>query len=363
MDKINDLKEKLKKLSSIPGPSGHEELMVDFIMKEIKSLRLSPKVDNLGNVIVTIGKLNAKPSIMILAHMDEVGFVIRKIEDNGFIKFEKIGGIPEKVLAGSFLTIISNNDDLVEGVVGVKSHHLTPVSERYDVLPIDKCYMDIGSRSKKDVLDKGIDVGCVAVYSKKFIDNGPVVFTQALDNRAGCLTLLELLSDLKDRKIESQLSFVFSVQEEFNLRGVLPAARMLNPDLAIAVDAVITGDTLDLDKTDVGLGKGPGVSLYSFHGRGTLGGTIPNKKIRKFFDDVSAKHNIPFQKSVIYGGLTDASFLQLEKKGIPSIEVGYPIRYIHTPIECCNLQDIQELIKLLEFSINEIKLGIDFSFY
>ena len=363
MNELIELKKTLKDLTSICAPSGYEEPVIKYIVDRVKNLGVKPEVDPLGNVIIRLGNPDGKPKVMIIAHMDEVGLVIRKISKEGYLMVEKVGGIPEIVLSGCNLVIISNEGKMIEGVVGTKSHHVTPVSERYNVIPIDKVYIDMGFSSYKEVLSAGIDIGNILVYSRRFFENGPIVFAPAVDNRAGCLILLKLIELLKNKKFNPEVFFVATVQEEFNLRGVLPAARRTNPDFAIAIDCVIASDTPDLDKTDISLGKGPAVSAYSFHGRGTLGGVIPNPKLRKIIEEYAIKAGINIQKNVLYGGLTDASFLQLEGNGIPSIELGFPARYTHTPLECCNMLDILKLIQLLEGFILDLPNKVDLSRY
>jgi len=363
MSEINELKKQLKELVDISAPSGFEEPMIKYIVQKVNSYGIKSEIDSLGNVIVHLGNPSGKPKIMILAHMDEVGLVVRKINREGFLMIEKIGGIPEKILSGCKVLVKTRSGNLVEGVIGTKSHHLTAISERYNVIPIDKLYIDIGCSSYEDVLSFGVEVGSTVTYAREFIQRGPIVFTPAVDNRAGCLVILQLIERLLNKKFNPEIFIVATVQEEFNLRGVLPAARILNPDFAIAIDVAISCDTPDLDKTDVKLGAGPVINAYSFHGRGTLGGVIPNPKLRQLIVDASAKSGISFQTNVFYGGLTDASFLQLENRGIPSIEVGYPVRYTHAPLEGCHLRDIEQLIKLLETFILSLSLSVDLSRY
>ena len=361
MNEIVELKKIFKDLTSICAPSGYEEPVIKYIVDKVKALGTKPEVDPLGNVTVRLGDPNGEPKMMIIAHMDEIGLVIRKISNEGYLMVEKVGGIPEIVLSGCSLVAINSEGKMIEGVVGNKSHHVTPVSERYNVTPIEKIYIDMGFSSYNEVLNAGIDVGNILVYSRKFIENGPIVFASAVDNRAGCLVLLKLIELLKNKKFNPEVFIVATVQEEFNLRGVLPAARRINPDFSIAIDCVIASDTPDLDKTDISLGKGPAVSAYSFHGRGTLGGVIPNPKLRKLIEEYAIKAGINIQKNVLYGGLTDASFLQLEGNGIPSIELGFPARYTHTPLECCNMLDILKLIQLLEGFILDLPDKVDLS--
>ncbi|GAI18720.1 unnamed protein product, partial [marine sediment metagenome] len=257
--------------------------------------------------------------------------------------------------------VICGNNKIVDGIIGIKAHHLTLIEERSKVVGIDKIYIDIGCANRDEVLNTGIDIGSPIVYNKDFFNNGPIVFSPALDNRGGCLILLELLRRLSDKNLNCSLALVATVLEEYNLRGVLPAAREIDPDFAIALDVAISCDTPDLDKTEIRLGKGPVVSRYSFHGRGTLGGVIPNPKLLKFVEDTALRANIHIQKNVFYGGLTDASFLFLENKGIPAIELGFPARYTHSTYEACNINDVEALIILLEKLILNTDSTIDFS--
>lgn len=355
MGNINELKQQLKELVSIPSPSGFEGLMIKHINKKVNSFGLKTAVDPLGNVMVKVGKQTGKPKVMVFAHMDEVGFIVRKIEKNGFLRVEKIGGIPEKVLPGLKVMIKTSKDTFEEGVIGVKSHHFTPADEKKLIIPIEEIYIDTGYKSKEEILESGINVGSPITYSREYIEKDTIIFSPSIDNRAGCLILLSLLERIKNKSFNPEVFIVWSVQEEFNLRGILPAVRTINPDFAIALDCAIACDTPDLDKTDIGLGCGPVINAYSFHGRGTLGGVIPNDRLKDAIIISAKKSNIPFQLNVFYGGLTDASFLQLENKGIPSIEIGFPIRYSHSPLEACDLKDIELTIKLLEGFITSLK--------
>ncbi len=361
MEYDNNLISLLKELTRIAAPSGFEDPLIRFMSKKIAEYGYQPRVDNLGNVIVDIGQDIKRPKIMIIAHMDEVGLIVRKVSDEGFLFVEKIGGIPEKILLGTHVKIIASKDRLIDGMVGIKAHHLTLVEERSKVVGIDKIYIDVGCLSKKEVLEMGIDVGSPIVYNKDFFNNGPIVFSPTLDNRVGCLVLLELLKRLSGKKLNCSISLVATVLEEYNLKGVLPAAREIDPDFAIALDVALACDTPDLDRTDVMIGKGPVVNRYSFHGRGTLGGVIPNPKLLRFVEDTALKADIDIQKNVFFGGLTDASFLFLENKGIPSIDIGFPARYTHSTYESCSMKDIEALIRLIEELILATGPGIDFS--
>jgi putative aminopeptidase len=191
------------------------------------------------------------------------------------------------------------------------------------------------------------------------VRRGSRVFTPALDNRAGCAILLELAARLRDRPVACAPWFVFSVQEEFSLRGVLPTARRIKPDVALAVDIAVACDTPDLDRTEVRLGGGPALSTYSFHGRGTLAGVIPNPRLLGYMESVAEQSGLPVQRNVFFGGLTDGSYVQLENEGIPTLDVGFPTRYTHSAMECCDLADLLATVDLLEAALRAMPADLD----
>jgi len=363
MEEFMDYEEQLRKLTGIFAPSGFEELMIKYMVEKMKSYKIETEVDPLGNVMVQLGNPSGKPKVMILAHMDEVGLIVRKIEPDGFLRVDKIGGISESTLLGSRVVIRTEKGDFINGLVGSRSHHLVPIEERGKQPSFDRLYVDIGCKTREEVLSLGIAVGSPITYAKHFFRNGSIVFSPVIDNRGGCLALIKLIEILKDKKFNPSIYMVTTVEEEYNLRGVLPVARKINPDFAIDLDVAVSCDTPDLDKTDLKLGSGPVVNMYSFHGRGTLAGVIPNPKLKKLIIDTSLKAGISIQRNVFYGGLTDASFLRLENNGIPSIEVGFPTRYTHSPFECADLKDIGELIELLKIFIIGLPVSMDLSRY
>jgi putative aminopeptidase len=358
------MKERLQVLTSLVATSGYEDPVIDYVLNQLESKVQEIEVDSLGNVIVKVNKTSHPDPyrLLVFAHMDELGLVVKKIEDNGYLRLERVGGIPEKSLAGSKLVIQTEQQDW-EGIVGTKSHHVTTQAEKYKVLPVEEVYADFGFYSKADVENAGINVGTPVAYARQFFHNGPTVFSNALDNRVGCLALLELADRVQSEKLPCELYLVFSVQEEFNLRGVLPAIRKVNPNLAITLDITVATDTPDLrTEGDIQLGAGPSIGLYSFHGRGTLGGLIPNPKLVKHIKEISKSLNIPLQPAVFKGILTDASFSQLENDGFPIIDIGYPARYTHAPIEAVNLNDVELMIQLLEGVIQSTsEENLDFS--
>lgn len=347
---VNQLRQRLQRLTDVPAPSGYEDALIRLICGELPDSVHEVKVDPLGNVIVRLHP-SAEPDpykVLVFAHMDEVGFIVRNIEDNGFVRIERLGGIPEKSMLGQAV-VLDTAGGRLQGVIGTKSHHWTAPEEKFTVPPIREAYVDFGFYTKREAREAGVEVGLPVSYARQFFGHRNVVFSNSLDNRAGCLVLLELIDRLAGKASSSDIFIVFSVQEEFNLHGVLPAVREVNPHVAIALDLAVAADTPDLQgMSDVRLGGGPCLNLYSFHGRGTLAGLIPNPKLSRLIAEVAGTHGIPLQRSTFMGGLTDASFSQFEHRGIPMVDLAFPLRYTHAPLEAVDLEDVHCLIRLVE---------------
>ncbi len=183
-----------------------------------------------------------------------------------------------------------------------------------------------------------------------------------MDDRAACAVMIEVAKALMEVKSRPTVHFVFSVQEEFNLRGAVTAAQVLMPDVAIQLDLILATDTPDMAaRGDVKLGGGPAMSLYSFHGRGTLNGTLPHPAMVKLFEDSAAAAKLPLQRSAHIGALTDLSYVQLVGQGVASIDVGFPMRYSHSSVELCDLGDLEQLTTLLVEALPRIdsKFSLD----
>ena len=346
----------LEELVLISGLSGYEKNVRDYLIKQLRNKSLNTNTDILGNLICTLKGDPKLPSVIIFAHMDQLGFIVKKIEDNGFIRVERLGGIPEKALGSQDIVIVNNKNKLIRGVIGNKSHHATLQDEKYKVTPIKDIYIDAGFKNKKDVLNNGINIGSPVTYApyyKNLYNNN--VCGSSIDDRAGCAVILNVASSLIKIKKRPTVHVVFSVQEEFNLRGVLPVINSLKPDIAIQVDLTLTSDTPDMNNSsDVELGAGPCISLFSFHGRGTLNGVIPHPSIVEIFEKVAKSKKINLQRSVASGILTDASYVQFANKGIATVDIGFPMRYSHSSREVCNLDDLINLKNLILGVIDKI---------
>jgi putative aminopeptidase len=363
----DDLKERLRSLTSelmlIPGLSGYEGRVRRRLAAELQQLGIASRTDRLGNLIATLDGDKARPTVMLIAHMDQLGFVVRKVEASGLIRVERLGGVPEKALPAQAVLICVGEGRDVPGVIANKSHHVTSAEEKYRVTPYADLYIDAGFGGADDALAAGVEIGTPVVYAPKVMPlAGNRIAGTSIDDRAGCAVVLEVARALAASRRRPTVHVVFSVQEEFNLRGALPAAQTLAPDIAFQIDLTLATDTPDMSaRGDVRLGGGPGMSLYSFHGRGTLNGTLPHPALVALFSETAKSERIPIQRSAQIGGLTETSYVQLIGEGVASIDVGFPTRYTHSALEVCDLDDLAALTRLLVAAIGRIdgKFSLD----
>jgi len=338
-----EIKSLLEKLSNAHGISGHEKEVRNILEEEIKEYVNEIKTDKLGNLIAT--KNGEGPSVMIAAHMDEIGFMVKYIDDNGFIYFAKSGGWFDQTLLNQRIVIHSKDKHTI-GVIGSKPPHIMKTEEAKKVIEIGEMYIDIGAKNKKDAEKIGIRIGDTITVDRKFesLANG-IVTGKAFDNRAGMVIMIEAARLLSKLKLKASVSFVGTTQEEIGLKGARTAAYALNPDVAIAVDTTIPGDHPGVEKKSSALeiGKGPAITVSDAEGMGI----VVSESVLEWMQDSAKKGKIPYQLSVLEGGTTDAAIINLTRQGIPSGGISIATRYIHSPVEVLSLKDIQSCAKLV----------------
>lgn len=362
---MNSLIEEMKYLTSISALSGMEDRMIGEVAGRFKGLADEVEVDRLGNVTATFkGQSDTEPRLLIFAHLDEVGMMVTKVEPNGFLRFDRVGGVPEKTLRGQFVEIFSlDGKKKVTGVIGTHAHHLTPSETKYVVPTTDKMYIDLGLTAG-EVLDLGINTGSAVTYEPNFHRIGANRITgKTMDNRVGIYVMYALAEHMKVHRPKGTIYLVAGVQEEFNIRGNMPAFTRLEPEASICLDITSACDTPDLnDRYPIALGKGPAVLQMNFHGRGTLAGLIPNPKLRLFMENTMTSMNVPFQRQVIIGEITDDAFtLVLGRYGVAMAHLSIPMRYSHSPIETCDLGDIEAAVSVMKEVINRFDHTVDLS--
>jgi putative aminopeptidase FrvX len=349
---IRDL---LAELMLIPGLAGYEGRVARAIAAHLDRLGLAHRSDRLGNLVTTLPGDPALPSVMVFAHMDQLGFIVRKIEPSGLIRLERQGGVPERALPAQAVLLCTEDGD-VPGVISNKSHHATSPDEKYQVVPYAKLAVDAGFSSRDEAELAGVRIGTPVVYLPRALElAGSRMAGTAVDDRAGCAALIAL-AEARRGKPGPTLHLVWSVQEEHNLRGILPAATALTPDIALAIDTVLACDTPEVaDRGDVELGGGPAMSMFSFHGRGTLNGVIPHPALVRLMDATASGEGLRLQRSAHTGLLTDLSYIQfMGPQGVACLDVGVPVRYSHSALEVVDPEDVAGLVQLLDASLDRI---------
>ena len=353
-DRMDRIAAWTERLCGIPGLSGYEDPVRASVETTMAEPGVEQHVDALGNLTLTVeGSDPHAARVMVFAHLDQLGLVVRRIDPDGFLQVERLGGVPERVLPGLEMVVMNRHGQTVPCVVGIKAHHATPPEEKGLVMGTDRLRLDLGVESAAAVRQLGIDIGAPVTYRPAFRRLGPHrICGAALDDRAGCAVLMDVVREVRARPVPATLHAVFSVQEEFNLRGAMVAAQRLKPDAAVSLDIMVASDTPDLaERGSLRLGAGPALGMYSFHGRGTLNGTLPHPALVRHFSAVGEATGIALQRSAHTGLLTDSSYVQLVGEGIPTMDLGYPTRYTHTPIEMCDLRDLASMAALLHAAV------------
>lgn len=361
-----DYKDLMKEFMLIGAPSGYEKNMAYRLKEEFEKTADHVFIDRIGNVIAKYqGTDPSAPVIMVFAHLDSLGFIVRRIEPDGFIQVDRLGGIPEKVLPGLSVQIITKNGQAIDGVFGNKSHHAAAESDKYKVDLVTSLFIDVGAVSSEQVRELNIDIGCPVVYTPQFKKlSGDFICGTSIDNRGGLLGMVAAANELKKTSHAATVFFVGTVWEEFNLRGAMMAARSVKPDISICLDVVLAGDTPDLkQRYEDRCGKGPAVVLYSFHGRGTLNGLLPHAGLVELAEKTAEEEGIPLQRFASLGILTDSSYIQLEGQGVAAVDLGFPARYTHTPVEVANMSDIIGMGRLVAAMAGKIDKSFNLNRY
>ncbi|MEA3430651.1 MAG: M42 family peptidase [Nanoarchaeota archaeon] len=326
--------ELLIKLINTFGPSGSEHPVRKIIEKEMKDYVDEMYTDKFGNLICH--KSGKGRKVMLAAHMDEIGLIIREIKDDGKIKFSAVGGIDPATLLGQYVAILDRNNDI--SCTGVISYQELQEDLLIEEPPeMNELHVDTGL-NKKELTKKKIGIGAYVVpfQEARYLGNKNIIAGKALDDRIGCFVLCELAKKLK--RTENDIYYVFTVQEEVGLYGAEVAVYKIDPDWGIAIDVT---NAEDYDKECVvQLGKGPVMSIMDAE-------MISNRCINDWLLQIARKKAIPLQFKVDDTGTTDATKIMMSRGGVPSTVVGVAIRNLHSTISVANMKDIKDAIDLL----------------
>ena len=341
------LVENLEKLSNACGVTGREEEIKSLMTRFLKPYADEVKEDKLGNIIAfKEGKKNS-PKLMLAAHMDEIGLLVKTVSKEGFLQFVKMGGIDDRVLLAQKVMVCTEKGPL-HGIIGSKPPHIQKEDERKRVLASDELFIDVGAQSQEETRKMGVQIGDPVEFDIKFAKiNKDIVIGKAFDDRAGCAVMIEIMKRLE--KADCTVYAVGTVQEEVGCRGAVTSAFGIYPDLGIALDVTVSGDTPGVKEGEapVKLGKGPSLGVAD-------GGLITHPKVLRLLIDAAEENKIPYQLEAGLGGTTDASRISLAREGVPSGPLSIPTRYIHSPTSLISLADAENVVKLMTAAIKNV---------
>lgn len=328
--------ETLRDLCLLNGISGDEDSIREYIISRISD-KCECKVDNLGNIIVfKKGRKTPKNKVLLSAHMDEVGLIVKYINDDGSLKVESVGGIDPGVVFGRQVTVGKNNTD---GVIGGVAIHNLSSDERDKEVPFDKLTVDIGAQNR-DEAEKTVSLGDSVYFKSDYTEFGDgFIKSKAIDDRFGCAILLELI----ESELEYDIYFTFVVQEEIGLRGAAAAAYTVNPDYAIVIEATTAAD-IPLSEGEKSVCKCKSGPVVSFMDKST----VYNKELYNLAFETAKENNIPCQTKTMIAGGNDAGAIHISRGGVKTLAVSVPCRYIHSPSCVANKKDMINSMELVK---------------
>lgn len=334
----------LKALTDAKGIPGNEREVREVFRSYIEPVSDTFELDGLGSAIAAKVGDAAGPKVMIAGHLDEVGFMVTRIDDKGFIRFQTVGGWVSQVMLAQKVTIITRSGEEIVGVIGSKPPHVISAAERQKAFPIKDMFIDVGAMDKEEVESFGIRPGDMIVPSFDFtvMKNEKFLLAKAWDNRIGLAIAIEVLKNLQKENHPNTVYGVGTVQEEVGTRGARTSAHFIQPDIGFGVDVGIAGDTPGVTPTEATskMGKGPQIILYD----ATM---VAHAGLRNFVTDVADELEIPYQFEAIPMGGTDSGPIHLTGDGVPSLSITIATRYIHSHSSMLHRDDFENAVKLI----------------
>jgi putative aminopeptidase FrvX len=332
----------LKELTETPGVSGYEAPIRSTIRKYLEKYG-DLSQDKIGSVICQKKGTADGPRVMLAGHMDEIGFMVKQITQEGFIKFLPLGGWFDQVLLGQRVIIHTKKGEVV-GVLGAKPPHLLSPEEREKVVKRKDMYIDVGASSKEEVEQIGVRLGDPIIPRADFIAlaGGSTFLSKAFDDRVGTALIVSVLDELQQKDHPNTIFGVATVMEEVGIRGAMTSARVVDPDVAIVLEVDIAGDVPGIkpEESSIKLGKGPTVLLYDAR-------MIPNLLFKDLVIETAEEIKVPIQLSTIEGGATDGGMIHLHGTGVPTIVIAVPSRHIHSHSSIIHRDDYDNAVKLI----------------
>lgn len=321
------MKELIKKLTEVYGPSGHEEQIREIIRTEVEPLADEVHVDTLGNLIALKRGNGSGKRVMLAAHMDEIGLIISYVDEKGFLRFQPIGGIDPMTLSGGRV-------QFADGALGVIAPETRADFQKTPEL--SKLYIDIGATDRAQASER---LGQAVGFVRPFVDMGKRIVAKAFDDRISCTVLIEVLRRMQASPHD--VYFVFSVQEEVGLRGARTSAYGIDPEIGIAVDITAAADTPEAQKLAMKLGEGPCIKVKD-------SGMLAHPGLKNLLIETAEAAGIPYQLEVLDRGSTDAAAIQLARSGVPAGCISIACRYYHSQSEMVDMDDVENSIRLLK---------------
>ena len=350
MAKLDETLTMLKDLTDANGIPSNEKEPREVMEKYITPYADEVFTDNLGSLIAKKTGKEGGPKIMVAGHLDEIGFMVTRIDEKGFVYFQTVGGWWSQVMLAQRVTIMGDKGN-VTGVIGSKPPHILSAEARKKPVDIKDMFIDIGASSKEEALEFGVKPGNSVVPYFEFtqLKNEKMLLAKAWDNRIGLAIAIEVLKQLKDQDHPNVVYGVGTIQEEVGLRGAKTSANKIQPDIGFGVDVGIAGDTPGVSdhEADSELGKGPQIVLYD-------ASMVSHKGVRDFIVKTAEANNIPFQYTSIAGGGTDSGSIHLTANGVPSLSITIATRYIHSHAAILHRDDFENAVKLIVEAIKKL---------
>lgn len=332
----------LERLSNAIGPSGYEDDVREIVHEVVAPLSDDVRVDRLGNLLATRNG-RRKEKLLLDAHMDEVGFLVSYIDDEGFLRLSPLGGWDARVLPAHAVTVAGRDGQTVRGVIGMLPPHVTKESDRSKAVAVEDLFVDIGARSRAEAEERGVEVGspCVPAYPFERLGDD-LVMGKAFDDRAGCTVALSVLDALREEEPDLTVVCAFTISEELGLRGARTAAHQVAPDIALALEGTTAVDVPGVAgaRRLAAMGAGPAVTVADRS-------IIASRRVLTLLEETAAKENVPCQRKLPGGGGTDAGAIQTMGEGALVGVVSVPCRYIHAPLSLLRPSDLAATAKLV----------------
>lgn len=333
----------IKELCALSGVSSFEDEVRAYLKEKAAPYADALRVDAIGSLIVfKKGRRSTGNKLLLAAHMDEVGLIVKNVTDDGYLKFFCVGGIDRRVLIGKNVFVGKN---AIPGVIGLKAYHLVSEDEEKKVPKVEDLYIDIGARDREEA-EKQVSLGEFAAFSGDVAEFGDgFIKAKALDDRVGCAVMLELLKE----DLPMDCTFAFTVQEEVGCRGAFGTAFSVTPEIALVLETTTAADLAGVaeHKQVCALGKGPVVPFMD-------GGSVADRKLFELTRELAEKHDIPWQTKHYIAGGNDASVFQRTKEGVRTVVMSAAVRYLHAPSSVACKKDFDDILRLARLFIGAI---------